>query len=488
MFRKIGLAVIFLLCFFFFSYRLTQIPPGLTGDESAFGYNAILLSRNLRDENNRFLPVFVLSLGGKDWRQPVTQYFITFFFKIFGPSIYNLRITSVIITSISAVLIYLLAEKLMGKPGAFLSLVFFITTPIIMIQSHLALDNIYPIPFILIWLLFLFTFEKDKKHIYLIISAISLGVSFYSYKGMRSFVPVWGLITLIYLFLPYLIHRNKNNFIKSFKPVLVFALALMPFFAIIPYLEFKYAGAVLSGTDFKNIESVYKFFYYYLSSYDPSFLFVSGDLISTHSTQTHGMLLLASLPFFLAGLFKSIGKDKFNKFLVVCFFTGPVLFGAVSSYHRASRLLGLVPIYCLISAMGAVWLLKNTHAIRFILTGLFILIIINYGDFLKYYWYQYPKDYGHTFNNTQIGGSYKFLYDYAATNNLTAYVSFDLVQKEDATAGFLRSIYFNESLAIWNKDYDNFPEKAILMTVEPDIKNLHKIHSDGTLSFYGKEN
>ena len=53
---------------FLFTYKLTSVPRGITGDEASFGYNGILLARTLRDENGRRLPVFVLSLGGTDWR------------------------------------------------------------------------------------------------------------------------------------------------------------------------------------------------------------------------------------------------------------------------------------------------------------------------------------------------------------------------------------------------------------------------------------
>lgn len=91
---------IFVASLVFFSYRLNDVPPGMTIDEPAFGYNAVLLSETLHDENGRFLPVFVLSLDGKDWRQPVTQYFMAGYFKLFGPSVYNLKFTSVIVADI----------------------------------------------------------------------------------------------------------------------------------------------------------------------------------------------------------------------------------------------------------------------------------------------------------------------------------------------------------------------------------------------------
>jgi hypothetical protein len=484
MLRRFFLLAIFLFCLFFFSYKLTKVPPGLTGDEAAFGYNAILLSRTARDENNRLLPVFVLSLGGKDWRQPVTQYFITIFFKVFGPSVYNLRLTSVIIVSASATLIFLLAEQLLGKLGAFFAVLFFVTTPILMIQSHLALDNIAPIPFILVWLLFLYLFEKRKKYWYLIVSAVCLGIGFYSYKGMRSFVPVWTVTTCFYLLFHYFNKRNRSTLIKEIKPVLVFVLSIFPFFAIIPYLEFKYAGAVLGGVSLKNVESVYKFLYYFLSSFDPSFLFISGDEISTHSTHVHGMLLLASFPFFLIGIYESLKRNKFWKLLIVCFFIGPILFGTVSSYHRASRLLELIPIYCLICGLGAKKLLNAVRWQKLTLVGFWVFVFINYGDFLNYYWYQYSKDYGHTFNQIQIGDAYKYLYEKAKTNNLTPYVSLDLVDKEQATQSFLRSIYFDNSLGVWSNKYEDFPKNAILMSTNSDIKKLKEIGTSQKYFFF----
>lgn len=140
----------------FFSFKLTSVPAGITVDEGAFGYNAILLSKTLHDENGRFLPVFVLSIKGTDWRQPVTQYFDAVYFKAFGASVFNLRFTSVIVAVVSVFLIFYLARQLLGKFGAIVASLLLVTTPIFMIQSHLGLDNIYPIPFVIGWLMFFF--------------------------------------------------------------------------------------------------------------------------------------------------------------------------------------------------------------------------------------------------------------------------------------------------------------------------------------------
>jgi hypothetical protein len=473
------LIVVFSLIFF--SHRLTQTPQGLTIDESAFGYNAVLLGKTLRDENNRFLPAFVLSINGRDWRQPITQYFMAGYFKLFGASIYNLKFTSVIVTTIGALLIFILGNYLLGKKGGILSLLFYATTPIIMIHSHLGLDNIMPIPFVFAWLIFLHFYENKKCLKSLSLSAISLGIGFYSYKGMRSFVPVWSVITTIYLTLPALksfwspAKRDEriswkffNNLKKDLRPALVFIFSILPFYAIIPLLELKYAGAVLGQTNLK-IDSVYKFLLSYISSFDLSFLFITGDKLPHHSTGIHGVLLLASLPFFLIGLYQTINQNKnviarnpelaegdvaisqkLFKLLVISFFAGPLLFGFPGSIHRASRLIALVPIYSLICALGASYLLKGKKVFKVAFVTLIIFVTINYYDFVNYYWFQYPKDTYHIFYRTEIEKAYKTLYEEAESKRLKAYVDYEIIRDEKLsdqgiTDTFLRSIYFQIS-------------------------------------------
>ncbi|MEK7497536.1 MAG: hypothetical protein AAB656_01310, partial [Patescibacteria group bacterium] len=97
----------------FLSYRLVEVPPALTVDEAAFGYNAVLLASDGHDENGKFLPFFVNSINGMDWRQPVTQYYTALVFKFFGASAFNLRFGSVVLTLISTVLTFKIVNRLL---------------------------------------------------------------------------------------------------------------------------------------------------------------------------------------------------------------------------------------------------------------------------------------------------------------------------------------------------------------------------------------
>lgn len=72
--KYLFLIIFLILAFFFFSYRLIQVPTGLTIDEASIGYNAVLIGKTLRDETGRFLPFFPLTINKSDWKQPSSIY------------------------------------------------------------------------------------------------------------------------------------------------------------------------------------------------------------------------------------------------------------------------------------------------------------------------------------------------------------------------------------------------------------------------------
>ncbi len=480
---KLFLTVVafFVVCLFF-SFKLTQVPDGLTVDESSFGYNAILLSNTLRDQNGRFLPIFVLSIDGKDWRQPVTQYFLTAYFKLFGASLFNLKFTSVIIVSLSAILIFFLGKLLQGTGGGVSTALIFLLTPILMIHAHLGLDNIYPIPFTIIWLMGVYQFKKTNNLKYLILAGISLGIGYYTYKGMRSAVPVWSVLTTVYIVIDYLKSFDKNELKKVQKPLLAFFLSVLPFFAIIPLLEYKYAGAVL-GLEPKTIQSVYSFFYPYFSSFDPSFLFIKGDDLPQHSTGRHGMFLLASLPLFLVGLYQAIRLKNFWTFLAVSFFSAPLLYGFVDSVHRASRLLYLLPAYSTIGSLGLMWLLQLKGKLaKCVLILTLILMTINYFDFVTYYWFQYAPDTRHIFYRFTKEDAYKKFASLSQTQKLTPYIDQDLIA--DDTQLFLKSLYLPKPSPKWISGAD-LPQSSVLLTPK-NVNNLKEVVISEGLHIYTK--
>lgn len=453
------------------SYRLLSVPTGLTVDEAAFGYNATLLSRTFHDENGRFLPIFVLSIDGKDWRQPITQYYQTVFFRLFGASPFNLRFSSVILTIFSAFLIYLLAQQLFSKFYLSLISVFiYLTIPIVFIQSHLGLDNNMTIPFTVLWLLGLFKFSKTKNTLWLFLSAVSLGIGFYTYKGMRAVVPVWSLLSLIYLL-------KKSTWRQALK----FSLFISPFFLVIPYLETHYAGAVFNGQGLHTL-SYYDFFYPYLSTFDPGFMFITGDATLFHSTGHHGMFLLFSLPFFLTGIYAAVKKNLNSRFLLVAFFTAPALMGIVNSVHRASRTMCLVPLFVLISLLGIDYLWhQSTKFSRYLVALILALMIFNFSDFYRYYHHDYALVTQNLFGSLDYYQSFASLKEESSSRHLNPFLSQSLADQFGQTGNFYQAIYFSQLLPVV-KDESNLPQNAIVLTSRADIPGLNPISTSQNLS------
>lgn len=470
--------LLFILIAAFFSHRLLEVPRGLTSDEAAFGYNAGLLAKTGYDQNGRFLPLFVLSVEGKDWRQPVTQYYMTALFKIFGPSVFLLRFSSIIITIISVILLFYISSKLLSLKWAIFSGFIFLTTPLVMIQSHMGLDNIMPIPFTIIWITSIFLFTKTNKKTFLIVAGISLGINFYTYKAMRAAVPVWVLLTMGYLFFYHYKNSLNDTFKRSFKDILIFALGILPFFAVIPLLQIKYPGAVFSGQR-PSFDSVYAVIYPYFSSFDPTFMFITGDSTMFHSTQKHGMMLLASAPLFFSGLYYALKKKGFWIFILISFFTAPILFGLVGSSHRASRLMMMIPSYSLLASLGAKMLWDNHPKIYFrsCVVAVAILMVINYADFVNYYWTTYPKITENIFSDLGTYTSYKKLAEESEQRNLTPYLDEDIYKGDGDSGHFFETIYFKNPPQRINSNQE-LPEGSILMTRREDVAGATRLNID----------
>lgn len=366
--NKLFLVLVSIFAFLILTYKITEVPPGINGDEVGIAHNAALMSKSLTDENNNFLPLFVYAKTS-DWKQPVTVYATSAVFKLFGISFTNLRVTSVLFAIASIIIFYFLCKEVFNLKFFLIGSLILITTPIIMIQSHLALENIAVLPFIFLWLLML---SKNKKDYQVVLAGVFLGIGIFSYLGMRIIVPVLSLITLIYL---------RHNI----KKCLLFLSGVVPFFVLLYISSFYYPSAVV-GSFSGSIPSLDVYLLRYLSIFDVSFLFLHGDASPYHSTGKAGMFLISTLPLFLFGIWDILKRKKSFEILILSsFFLLPVLFGFVPDIHRASRLLALVPIYTIVSTIGFVSLPKKMSFV------MITLIAIAYWFFVKDYWFSYPK-------------------------------------------------------------------------------------------------
>lgn len=478
--------IIATVLFLFFSFKLAQVPNGINLDEASYGHNGVLLAQNLRDQHGRRFPIFILGSDNKTWYAPYMQYLVALMFKLFGPSVFTMRLASVIVTVVSGLLVYYFADLIFTKKKYYplIALAAFVTIPEVMIETHTPLEHMIVVPFTLVWLIGIFKYKETVKNKFLALSALSLGIGFYSYAGIRPFVAVWAVASV--LFILYLNLKSREislEIIKNKKllmSLLVFVLTIAPFFAIIPLLEFYYAGAVLNGVKLK-IDFLYEFFYYYISSFDFSFLFVKGDKLMIQSTLKYGMFLISSLPLFLMGIYQSFKKkDPYFVFLGITFLLTPLLYGFVKSEYFAHRLLYMVPFYAVFVSLAVTEIIENRQKwVRFAGYALFVLVVLNYVSFWKYYMFTYPKDTANLFHHIEkYEEIYKEFKKVAQEKNLKPYISkritpYDGTNEHDPEL-FAQAIYFPQPPTILENE-EALPENAILLTEKNDLKEFKKV-------------
>ena len=464
------------------SIKILNVPPGINGDEAAIGLNSSLISKTLKDENGNFLPLFVNTLHNSDWKQPTTIYTTAIFFKIFGPSFFLLRFVSVIFCLISAALLYTILDKYVGYKEALIGLAIFFTTPIIVIQSHLALENIAPLPFILLWLFYLLKYLQNGKGKFLFYAGLSIGLSIYSYNGMRLVAPALFIGTI-----GYITHAFSYKFsLWKLRPFIIgFIVSLL----ILILLKNTYPGAIFGSARPLKITSFQEYFLPLISSFDFSFLFLKGDNTPYHSTGKAGLFLLGLLPFFILGCLEAskLKNHLLNLSLIGLTFT-PIFYPFVGSIYRGSRLLVFVPFIVIISTAGISFLLSQKKiAKRLIFLFLVLFLVFNFVDFLNDYWFYYPLRVKSDFN-PPIHKVFKQLRELSRITGKTPFIEEGLYISSYPASNFFENVYFNDELYKFNPYNKNNKHLIILARKnEPIFENnpeFTRTGVDDTYSIY----
>ena len=488
-----ALLVVFLLAIFLFTFRLLQVPPGIETDEGAIAHNAALIAKTGRDQNDRFLPVFILSSDKIDWKQPVLIYLAAAYFKIFGPSLLTFKLVNVSLTLVTLGLMWLVLKQLFPQHLAIAGLLVLLTSPLVIIATRLGNEGIDPLFFATLWLLALVWYRQTARPQALALAALALGIGFYSYKGMHLIVPPWALLTAGYIYLSTAkkhFSESVSQFIKKsfgnkklWQDLAVFGLVLLPFLLITPLLELKYAGAIF---DRKTLswESYRHYAYFWLANLDPSFLYAVGDIGKIFSVDRFGVFLLSLLPFFLIGSKKAVEKLSFFTFIFIAYLFTPRLFGLTGSIGYGHQLVALIPLYVIITTLGIqatfatlIKFTKHSYPLVRVATktlgiALVAFSVFSFLDFCAYYYFYYPTQNAvhEAFPNNLDPIFYK-LAQKSQQSHLTPYVQDDIYYSHGEGIQFFEVAYFNHPLKIWTLGEPIPPGSLLLTQVE---------HIDGT--------
>lgn len=194
-FDKQDLVSIIFLVFaslFIVSFRINNIPDTILGDEAAFFSTAYNIVKGQVKETIFDSGVYTFPI--------ISSYYQSLFLSLFGFTIFAWRLSTVVISVLSLIPVYLFVKIWLGRRMAFLTVIFQLFLPYFLAFSRLGYDNVYPVFFVSLVMLSLHLALKLGNRLNWYLVGVCCGLSFYTYSaGQVSMVIV--PLYIFYLFI-----------------------------------------------------------------------------------------------------------------------------------------------------------------------------------------------------------------------------------------------------------------------------------------------
>lgn len=424
--------------------NLNTDPPSLNWDEVSHGYNAYSILKTGHDEWGEKFPTIFRAFG--DYKLPVYIYLSIIPIYLFGLNTISTRLISTLAGTIAIPAIYFLTKNLFPKyttnynakhnlnlahfSALILSLMpwhFFISRPAL--EANLALT------FIIIGFAFLFK-PKPSLSKYLG-SALFLGLSLHTYNTARVFVPLL-LITWLIIY-KKTIKISPSTIISALLFLISSGLVINQILTgtgIARYskLSILSESAVYQiGQDRTNshltpllsrlihnrpVFFLSQFTPRYLSYFSPNFFWQSKGANYQFAIPNQNMITIPVTVLFLIGLIYITLKinQPEKKFILSWLLLSPLAAAMTVDQPHALRTCVMIPSITIIAAYGWKRLLSSNYRLNINQTiqslMIALLIIIFFGNYLSFYFYQYRQKYS---NSWQYG--YKEAIDYLNENS-----------------------------------------------------------------------
>lgn len=341
--------------------RLDDAPLYLLNDEIHGALQALALASTGRSVAGDLLPVYFREPGFLGGRDPVFIYVTALFLKVLPLSETTLRLPTALVGVLNVVLAYVLGRRVTGSrragllTGAMLAL-----TPAHFIHSRIAIPTLWPMPFLLGWLLGLERYSRNQRLKPLVAGMLCLGLAAYAYVGTALLVPLFAFGTFAWVF--------WDLEIRSLRPYVAGAVGLALPFGLMVYWQmihpdrwaqlfgyYSATGASPGAATLLNFEAIQQRVTTYWNYFDPTFLFLAGDDGLRYSTGRSGVFLLVSAILLPLGIATAGRTSGIKRLVVYGLFAAPII-GSLQGAVHIQRVLPLVLFGALLSAQGAAWL------------------------------------------------------------------------------------------------------------------------------------
>jgi len=380
---------------------LDRSPVYLSHDEVIFSLNARSIAESGRDLNGRFLPVYA-HVSGTYWQTPVVIYFTALLLKVLPLSEITIRIPPVIIGMIDVLLMYFVARRLFKRrwlPPVAAGLL--LLTPAHFIHARLAVDHLYPLPFVLAWLWCLDNFLSTDRPAFLLAATAALGFGAYTYLAAEVMMPVFFALTCLAIVL------TRPTELRLYGvATLGFLVPLVPLLLWFATHPTQYGDQVrmysvydasrlnpLQGLkDLLSSTSVTARTDVYWNYFNPSFLFFAGDAGLINGTRRAGVVLWPCALWLPPGLYDvATSWPRPTKAIVLLGFAlSPIAAVLVGEPHRINRALVMLPFAALIAAAGIEWMWSARRVLwRAAAIVLLVAAPLQFASFYRDYFGEY---------------------------------------------------------------------------------------------------
>ncbi len=420
--RKI-LYLILSIAFILRFYKLGQIPYSLDWDENSNAYNAYSILKTGRDEYGTLFPLANQSF--EDYKPPLYMYLNVTTVRIFGLTPFAARLPSALFGFLTVIAFYCLAKKLFGNSNQYFTLfnikleiplvstAFFAVSPWHIQFSRVGFEAGMGL-FFAVGSITAFLYGISNKR-YLILSAILLGISAYSYHTERIFVPLLFIVTFI-IYRKQVLKTSKRYLLSFTLITIIIALPLA--ILIPPRVILRRFQVTTGGPRLEDIDKSIKFQYQdhltrfskiihnrrlivsqtlfanYLSHFDFNFLFTKGDDNFRHHIQGMGMFYLFELPLVIYGLFNLVrNRSETSYFILFWLLIAPIAATPAAPNPHGNRALPMVVPLILISSYSFVLIFNKKLFHKNIFISAFSLwIAISVLLYLHDYFVHYPVE------------------------------------------------------------------------------------------------
>ncbi|MDO8639254.1 MAG: glycosyltransferase family 39 protein [Candidatus Daviesbacteria bacterium] len=487
---------IVILASFLRIYKLDTVPPSISWDEAANGYNAYTIANFGRDEYGKFFPAYFRSFA--DDKHPTHIYITAIFVKFFGLNEITIRLPSAVFGTLNVLLLFLLTRLLFKKDEIALAASFFLAiSPYNIHFSRFNHEANFALFFFMLGLTLFYLFLK-RRGIFLPLSILSFGVTFITYHTAKIIVPI-TIFVLTILYIKEILHQ-KNSLIASF--------IIIAIFAILIFLNPQLLGFARFNQTIQNNNQVEKTWLFqrtknvwlgrinliatqYSWHFSPEYLFISGDKNPRLSSQVTGEFYKIDAIFLILGVVYVIYK-RTKESLIVLFwaFLAPLPSSLVAEAPHAARASFMMGSWHLIAALGfyfimqlvrkAVWKVGMVMVSVGILTSLFINYLNGYyGEYTVRYAIDWQYGMKQVVEYVKMNGD-KYEQVYMTDIRSQPYIFF-LFYLKTSLPEYLNTVIYNRgdsksfsTVSIFDKYYfggwdpiESMPYRGVLYVVSP---------------------